>query len=93
MFTVLAIMLAGILAGYGLRNRSFIRLTGKAISVMICVLLFLLGVAVGADRQIVDRLSDLGGQAAILSLGATAGSVAAAWGLYRLIRRKGGAQS
>lgn len=86
-------MLAGILAGYAWRNRSFVRSAGKLISVMICVLLFLLGVSVGANRQIVDQVSELGGQALLLSLGATAGSVAAAWGLYRLIRKEGGGRS
>lgn len=83
MFNVLALLAAGILTGYGLRNRSFIRYTGKWIAFTICLLLFLLGVAVGANRQLVENLPDLGFEGVVLALGATGGSVLAAWALYR----------
>lgn len=82
-------MLAGLLAGYLLRNQSFVRHTGKLISVTIFLLLFLLGIAVGTNRQIVDNLSVLGVQALALSAAAVLGSVICAWVVYRFLMKGG----
>lgn len=89
MFKVIAIMLTGILVGYLLRNRSFVRYTGKLISATIFLLLFLLGIAVGTNRQIVDNLSVLGLQALVLSFSAVLGSVVCAWAVYRFLFKGG----
>ena len=43
----------------------------------ICLLLFVLGLSVGASQEVVAHIGALGVQAAILSLGAIAGSVLA----------------
>ena len=39
---------------------------------------------VGANKDIVDNLATLGGQAFLLALAGTVGSVLAGWGVYRL---------
>ena len=56
---------------------------GKPISYTILLLLFLLGISVGANDAIVNNLTTLGGQAFLIALAGTTGSVLAAWGVYR----------
>lgn len=56
--------------------------SGKPISYTILLLLFLLGISVGANDAIVDNLTTLGGQAFLIALAGTSGSVLAAWGVY-----------
>ncbi|MDH6306240.1 uncharacterized membrane protein YbjE (DUF340 family) [Parabacteroides sp. PF5-5] len=82
MFTVIGIMFGGIAIGYLLRRVEFLQKIGKPISYTIILLLFLLGISVGGDREIVNNLPALGGQAFILALAGTLGSVLAAWGVY-----------
>ena len=80
MFTVIGIMFAGIAAGYLLRKIELLQKIGKPISYTILLLLFLLGISVGANKDIVDNLATLGGQAFLLALAGTVGSVLAGWG-------------
>ena len=68
MFTVIGIMFAGIAAGYLLRKIELLQKIGKPISYTILLLLFLLGISVGANKDIVDNLATLGGQAFLLAL-------------------------
>lgn len=83
MFTVILLMLSGILAGFLLRRR---RLEGvrRLITVLIWGLLFLLGVEVGGNERIILGLHTLGLEAAAIAAASTLGSVLAAWGLWRL---------
>lgn len=85
MLTVVGIMLAGMLTGYLLRNLPAVRVMGKLISIAIFLLLFLLGVAVGTNRTILENWSVLGVQALAVSLAAVSGSVLCAWLLYRFV--------
>lgn len=82
MFTVIGIMFGGIALGYLLRKVELLQKIGKPISYTILLLLFLLGISVGANEAIVNNLAALGGQAFLLALAATTGSVVAAWGVY-----------
>ncbi len=82
MFTVIAIMFAGIAAGYAFRKVEGLRHTGRLITVAIILLLFLLGVSVGSNREIVDNLGTLGLQALLIAAAGTLGSVLAGWGVY-----------
>lgn len=84
MFTVIGIMFAGIATGYLLRRIEWLQKVGKPISYTIFLLLFLLGISVGANKEIVDNLVPLGGQALLLALAGTLGSVLAGWGVYHL---------
>lgn len=88
MLTVIAILFGGILCGYLLRKLKPLERIGKPIFVAVLVLLFLMGLAVGGNPSIVDNLSRLGGQALILAVAGTLGSVLGAFAVYRLFFRK-----
>lgn len=84
MFIVIGIMFGGIALGYLLRKIELLQRIGKPISYTILLLLFLLGISVGGNEAIVDNLATLGGQAFLIALAGTVGSVLAAWGVYEL---------
>ncbi|WP_455627963.1 LysO family transporter [Parabacteroides chinchillae] len=90
MFTVIGIMFGGIAVGFLLRKIEFLQKIGKPISYTILLLLFLLGVSVGANDAIVSNLSTLGGQALLIALATTTGSVLAAWLVYRFFFKERG---
>ncbi len=82
-------MLTGMLLGYLLRKRNLKKIH-RIITVLIWVLLFILGIEVGSNEQIIKGLHTIGLEAIILTLGGTLGSVTAAWALWRaLYKRKG----
>ena len=90
MFTIIGLMLTGILLGYLLRKRD-IKKIHQIITLLIWLLLFILGIEVGSNEQIIKGLHTIGLEAVILTLGGTLGSVIAAWALWRaLYKRKGG---
>ena len=60
------------------------------IIVLIWVLLFILGVEVGGNEQIIKGLHTIGIEAIILTLGGTLGSVIAAWALWKALYKKKG---
>ena len=53
MFTVIGVMLGGMLIGFLLRRQEFSWI-GKVITLLIWALLFLLGIEVGGNRRIVE---------------------------------------
>lgn len=90
MFTVIGLMLGGMCIGFLLRKR---QLPGihRIITILIWILLFLLGVEVGGNRQIIEGLATLGLEALAITLAAVIGSCLAAWALWKVLyRRKGG---
>ena len=83
MFTIIGLVLTGMLLGYLLRKRDLKKL--------IWLLLFILGIEVGSNEEIIRGLHTIGYEAVVLTLGGTLGSVIAAWALWRaLYKRKGG---
>ena len=89
MFIIIGLMLTGMLSGYLLRNRSFYKIN-QIITLLIWLLLFILGIEVGSNEQIIKGLHTIGYEAIVLTLGGTLGSVIAAWMLWRaLYKRKG----
>ena len=64
MFTVIIIIALGIIVGYFLRNKSKTKsFIEKLTMVVIFALLFVLGVAIGNDKNIMNSLQTLGLQA------------------------------
>ena len=82
MFTVIGIMFAGIGLGYLLRRQSLLWI-GKAITLLIWLLLFLLGIEVGHNEQIIRSLPTLGLEAFTIAIVCVLGSCLAAWALWK----------
>lgn len=88
MLAVVGLMLAGVAAGALLRRRG-LPWTGRAVTCLVCLLLFLMGVEVGGNPRLIGGLRALGAEALVLAAASTLGSVVAAWALGRLLRRGG----
>ena len=76
---------AGICTGFIFRRSRFLRHTGTAVSAVICLMLFFMGVKIGADENILKNLSGLGLQALLFAIAGIAGSVLAAALLYKTV--------
>jgi uncharacterized membrane protein YbjE (DUF340 family) len=83
MFIVVGMMFGGIIAGYLLRRIKLLQEIGKPISYTIMLLLFLLGLSAGGNREIIDHFPALAGQALLIASAGTLGSLIAAWVVYR----------
>lgn len=88
MFTVILVMLSGMLLGRLLRNRRMAFLP-RVVMFLIWVLLFLLGVEVGANPEIISNLKSLGVEAFVLAVAGTFGSAVLAWALWHYAERSG----
>lgn len=88
MFLVIGIMFGGIAVGYLLKKVELLQKIGKPISWTILLLLFLLGLTVGNNRDIVNNLPTLGGQAFLIAFAGTLGSVLAAWAVYHFFYKE-----
>lgn len=90
MFTIIGLMLTGMLLGYLLRKQNLKKIH-SVITLLIWLLLFILGIEVGGNEQIINGLHTIGLEAIVLTLGGVLGSVVAAWLLWRaLYKEKGG---
>ena len=91
MLKVVAIMLSGIAVGFLLRKRQ-LRVVPHAVTVLIWLLLFFLGVEAGQNSQVLAGISNLGLEALWLSLTGIAGTVLFSWALWRWVNhgKKGG---
>ena len=87
MFTVISFMLGGVVIGALLRKRDC-SWTSKAITVLIWLLLFLLGVEVGGNKKIIAALPVLGLDAMAISVASILGSCVCAWLLWRYIQKR-----
>lgn len=87
MFTIIGLMLTGMLLGFLLRKQ---KLSGihKAITVLIWLLLFLLGIDVGGNQKIINGLHTIGLEAIVITLAAVLGSVTAAWALWYVLYKR-----
>ena len=86
MIAVVLIMIMGIIAGFLLRGSSrAVRINDRLTMWAIYLLLFLLGVAIGANELIMKNLPVLGLKALGVSSATVAGSVLLAWAGYHLL--------
>ncbi|WP_299229586.1 LysO family transporter [uncultured Bacteroides sp.] len=93
MFTVILIMFAGIILGVFTRKYQ-LRPINKLITILIWLLLFILGIEVGSNREIINGLATLGLEAIVITICAVLGSCVCAWALwYILYKRKKGAKA
>lgn len=87
MLKIVCIMLGGVLAGFLLRKKK-LGWVSQFIMIAIWILLFLLGIAVGHNEEILNNLDTIGWQALVLSIGAVLGSVLLAGVVYRFFLKK-----
>lgn len=87
MFTVIGIMFIGIGLGYLLRRQS-LSWINKAITALIWLLLFLLGIEVGHNEQIIRSLPTLGVEAFVIATVGVLGSCIAAWTLWKHVNSR-----
>ena len=86
MLILLGFLFGGVLTGYLLR-RWRITWTGKVTMALIWLLLFLLGVEVGCNRELIRSLPTLGAEAALIAVVCALGSCLAAMLLWRWTSR------
>ena len=92
MFTIIGLMLIGMLLGFLLRKHQLSKIH-QIITTLIWLLLFLLGIEVGNNEQIIKGLHSLGWEAFILTIGGLLGSVISAWALWKILYKKKGEAS
>lgn len=88
MLIIVSIMLCGIGLGYLLRGRNTAAIS-KIITVLIWALLFLLGIEVGTNPNIIGGIQNLGVEALVLTIGGSVGSVLASWWLWNHVSKGG----
>ena len=84
MLTVVLMMFGGILCGYLVRKKQVVRIQ-QVTTILIWALLFLLGLNIGSNPQIINSLGSLGIEALVIAVAATLGSLIAAWLLWRKV--------
>lgn len=88
MFRILILLVLGVGVGYMLRGHSFVGVTKWSIQITVCALLFVFGVSIGSDRNLIDNLYNFGWQAAVIACLGVLGSIVAARVAQRLFLRK-----
>ena len=87
MYIAIACMIVGLLIGRLFRSRIDIPIS-KVIMVVICLLLFILGLELGANNQLMSNLPTLGFYAFTISFLALLGSIICAKIIYKYIVKK-----
>lgn len=85
MFSVILCALLGVAAGYMLRRIRALQKVHSTITLTICFMLFVLGLSVGTNSNLMSHFWSYGWQAAVIALSAMLGSLFAAWGLHHFI--------
>lgn len=88
MFTVIAIMSLGVLSGYLIRRRNIRGIISSTTTVLIWLLLFVLGIEVGHNKQVIESLGTLGLEALFIAIISLTGSCVASWILWRYIVKR-----
>lgn len=82
MIIVISLMVCGIVLGYIFREKN-LKIVQKLINYAIFLLLFLLGITVGANDNVMNNLDSIGLEALLITLAAVSGSILCAWAVYR----------
>ncbi|MDI3527075.1 MAG: hypothetical protein PWR03_1258 [Tenuifilum sp.] len=86
---VISIMTVGIILGFILKSKKkLVRLNDKLVTYAIYLLLFMLGISIGSNEQIMNSLSSLGLIALIVTIGGVLGSIVLGFITYRLFFKK-----
>ena len=82
MISIFSFILTGVFVGYVTRKSTHIKYVSSVISVIIVLLLFFLGVSVGANKEIVNSFANIGVDAFAIATACTIGSLLCAWFVY-----------
>lgn len=82
---VLLLLLISVSIGIMLRKYRIVRHLGKTAALTVWLLIFVFGITLGSNKEIVSDFGHLGITAVIVALMGVAGSVLAAWGLKSII--------
>ena len=85
MFYILAIMFFGIGLGYLIRNWRGGESISTSTTATIMILLFVMGCEIGANETLMSNLFTLGGEALVIAVAATFGSLVAAKVVYNRV--------
>lgn len=85
MIPIFLSILIGIAVGYLIRQKRIVKYTAQLLNGVIVLLLFVLGIAVGSNEQLVAGFTSLGIEALLLTIGGTLGSLIAAKILYKKV--------
>lgn len=86
---ILLILALSVCAGLLLRRLDGLRRFSDATGWTVFALLFVFGITIGMDRNIVSRFSELGLKAMLASIAGVAGSILFAWLFAKFINRNG----
>ena len=78
MFIFISIMAIGAIIGYSLKSKKDLSKVSTLIQIVVCLLLFILGLSVGGNKLIISNLTYYCEQAAIISVLSLVGSSVAA---------------
>ena len=92
MFRIVLLLFAGIGAGYLLRNWPLVHKLERGVPLTVWALLFVFGVTIGSNRELIANFGRFGWQAVVLACLGVAGSFAAVLVARRYFFRKGGEQ-
>lgn len=87
MFIVIGIMFVGIVVGFLLRDKIQIK-TNRIVTVLIWLLLFVLGIEVGSNKDLVNNLNNIGLDAFIIGIAGVLGSIFGAKLFWNWIKYK-----
>lgn len=90
MLRILILLIIGIGAGVLLRGHSCVKATKWGIQLTVCLLLFVFGISIGSNHDLIDNLYRFGWQALVIACLGVAGSIVATRTAQRLFFRKGG---
>lgn len=90
MFRILILLAISIGVGILLRGRPCVKATKWGIQATVCLLLFVFGISIGSNRDLIDNLYRFGWQALVIACLGVVGSIVAARAAQRLFFKKGG---
>ncbi len=86
---LLSLLILGVMTGFLLRKcSSFLHVVDRITNWSIYLLLFLLGISVGMNNNIIQNINTIGMQAIFLTIAAVLGSVIVSWITYLFFFRK-----
>ncbi len=84
---IIGAMIVGVLFGWILRNKKLAFISPTTMT-LVCILLFVLGVQIGSNKQAIKELGTLGVPTILITVCAMGGSIVMGWLLWKIMNRK-----